>query len=609
MAETDESDGTLIAFHPEIAILLNVDKEHLDYYEDLDAVCRQFRQFARQTTGLVLWCADDPRLAGVVEGCVKTLSYGYAATADYRVEPVAAAAPPPKSASQFRLWHQGACLGEFTLNHLQGEKNISNAAAVAALLHQLGFGAPEIAAALRPFRGAARRQQHLYQGPEGLVIDDYGHHPREITATLQALRPTQGGRLLVAFQPHRYTRTQLLIREFSACFRQADRLWLADIYPASEKPIPGVTSQALAEAIRAQGQEVEYVPELERLAVAVQSAMQPGDTALFLGAGDITQAAYVLAAKFRANRATAQARLHQTLTSLLAPGTVARRDEPMAKHTTFRTGGPAEFYVEPTNEADLAKLLAYCAQNRIPCRVIGRGSNLLVRDGGIAGVVICLAGQFTRIDIQGRTIRCGAGARLREVVMAAKNQGLGGLEFLEGIPGTVGGAMRMNAGAMGRQFYEVVERVRYLDPQGNARESAVADLGAQYRDCPLFHTHIALEAVLVCVPTPKTEIEAKLAEHNRQRWASQPAAPSAGCVFKNPPGQSAGKLIDQLGLKQTQVGGAMVSPTHANFIVNQSQATARDVLDLIEKVRNIVRARAGVELQTEVEIVGEEPEP
>jgi UDP-N-acetylenolpyruvoylglucosamine reductase len=499
-------------------------------------------------------------------------------------------------------------LGEFPLDRLQGEKNVSNATAVIALLHQLGFGATEIAAAIRPFRGAARRQQRLYQGPEGIVIDDYGHHPREIVATLQALKPANGRRLLVAFQPHRYTRTQHLMREFSGCFHLADRLWLAEIYAASEKPIPGVTGLALAEAIRAQGQAVDYVPEIDRLAAAVKAALEPGDTILFLGAGDITHAARILAAGLRASRAAATSRVYAGLTRLLTPGTVLRRDEPMAKHTTFRVGGPAEFYVEPVSEGDLRKLLAFCSQQQVPCRIVGWGSNLLVRDGGIRGVVVCLAAHFGRIDIQGRQVRCGAGARLREVVMAAKNLELGGLEFLEGIPGSVGGAMRMNAGAMGRQFYQVVERVRYLDMDGTVHECPASALPVAYRNCPLFRDHIALEAVLTGIPTPKHEIEAKLTESNHQRWTSQPAAPSAGCVFKNPPGASAGKLIDELGLKKMRAGGALISPVHANFIVNDGHATARDVLDLIEKVRGIVRSRAGLELELEVEIVGEEPD-
>ena len=609
VVETDESDGTLTAFHPETSVVLNVDEEHLDYYADLEAVCREFRQFAGQTTGWVLWCADDPRLAGVVAGCPKTVSYGYAPAADYRVE---LAEPSPAVSetfvSRFRVWHQGQCLGEFPLDRLQGEKNVSNATAVIALLHQLGFGASEIAAAIRPFRGAARRQQRLYQGPEAVVIDDYGHHPREILATLQALKPAHGRRLLVAFQPHRYTRTQHLMREFSGCFGLADRLWLAEIYPASEKPIPGVTSQALAEAIRARGQAVEYVPEVDRLATVVKAALEPGDTVLFLGAGDITRAARILAAGLRANRAAATSRIYAGLTRLLTPGTVLRRDEPMSKHTTFRVGGPAEFYVEPVSESDLGKLLAYCTEHQVPCRIVGRGSNLLVRDGGIRGVVVCLAAHFAGIQIQGRQVRCGAGARLREVVMAAKNQDLGGLEFLEGIPGSVGGAMRMNAGAMGRQFYQVVERVRYLDRSGTVHECPASALPVAYRSCPLFDDHIALEAVLTGTPAPKQEIEAKLAESNHKRWTSQPAAPSAGCVFKNPPGGSAGEMIDELGLKKMRAGGALVSPVHANFIVNDGRATARDVLDLIEKVRGIVRSRAGVELETEVEIVGEEPE-
>jgi UDP-N-acetylmuramate--alanine ligase len=306
--EADESDGTLRCFHPEHTILLNVDVEHLDHFPDLAAVCREFRGFAAQVRGWRIYCKDDPELRRLLDGQERAISFGFHPGADYRVE---AAPQPVQSAgtgagrsgprSAFTVWHNGASLGEFT-TLLLGEKNLSNAAAVVALLHQLGFAPVRLAQAMAPFAGAERRQQLLYGDGRLRVYDDYGHHPNEIQATLRAFRQVGARRLVVAFQPHRYTRTQHLLKEFAACFTGADELWLTEIYPASEPPIPGVSAAVLAQAIRDRGQTVHYVPDLSRLGPAVQSAARPGDLLLFLGAGDITAVAHQVASELRAGR-------------------------------------------------------------------------------------------------------------------------------------------------------------------------------------------------------------------------------------------------------------------------------------------------------------------
>jgi len=281
------------------------------------------------------------------------------------------------------------------------------------------------------------------------------------------------------------------------------------------------------------------------------------------------------------------------------------RDEPLAKHTTLRVGGPADVYVEPASEADLAAVVKFCHERSLPFFVIGRGSNLLVRDGGVRGVVICLAqANFSRIEVAGERLRCGAGAKLKNVAVEAKRNGLTGVEFLEGIPGSVGGALRMNAGAMGGATFDVIESVRFMDHAGKIHERSRARMPVEYRCCPLLKNHIALGAVFKCQPAPREEIEKRMKAFSEKRWESQPAAPSAGCLFKNPGTIPAGKLIDELGLKGTRVGGAVVSAEHGNFIVNDGNATARDILELIAVLQQRAKAGRGIELQTEVEIIG-----
>lgn len=290
----------------------------------------------------------------------------------------------------------------------------------------------------------------------------------------------------------------------------------------------------------------------------------------------------------------------------VSPATVIRRDELLAKHTTLRVGGPADVFVEPASEQDLAAVLAVCNKRDLRFFVLGRGSNLLVRSGGFRGVVICLAHpDFSLIEVTGQRLKCGASARLKAVAVEARRNGLARLEFLEGIPGSVGGALRMNAGAMGSSMLDVVESVRFMDFDGTVHERPAQELAAAYRSCPALKTHIALAAILIGQPDSREAIEQRMKEYSRKRWKSQPAAPSAGCIFKNPASIPAGRLIDELGLKGARVGGAIVSAEHGNFIVNSGTATARDVLDLIEIIKQRARAERGIELETEVEIVGE----
>lgn len=597
VAEADESDGTLSSFQPEHAIVLNVDEEHLDFYTGLEAVCREFDAFGRNTTGKLIFCADDTRLAEVYARRPNAISYGFNALAQYRV--VASAS------RSFEVWHKGEKLGDFATRLLRG-KNVSNACAVVALLHQLGYEAEEIAPAIAGFAGAARRQEELFADARFRVFDDYGHHPAEIEATLRAFRQLGARRLLVAFQPHRYTRTQKLMTQFAGCFRDADKLWLTEIYSASETEIPGVTGERLAQAVREAGQEAEFVRNLPDLRRAVRAAMLPGDAVLFLGAGDITMAAHQLAAELREEPVTPNESLFAELTASLSTHSVVKRNEPLAKRTTLRVGGKADVYVEPASEEDLAAVLKFCRAHQIKFTVLGRGSNLLIRDGGVRGVVICLCHpNFSRFEIAGDRLHCGAGVKLKQVAVEARRAGLTGLEFLEGIPGSLGGSMRMNAGAMGSWLFDVVDRIRFMDHDGRIQERAAGEINVEYRGCPLFRTHIALGAVLKGQAAPAEAIAARMTQFSQKRWESQPAAPSAGCIFKNPPSIPAGKLIDELGLKGTRVGGAMVSDVHGNFIVNDGSATASDVLGLIEVIKQRARTARGIELETEVEILGE----
>jgi UDP-N-acetylenolpyruvoylglucosamine reductase len=300
------------------------------------------------------------------------------------------------------------------------------------------------------------------------------------------------------------------------------------------------------------------------------------------------------------------ASIAEELATHVSSATIIRRNESMTKHTTLRVGGLADFYVEPATEKDLAALLKFCSSRALKFFILGRGSNLVVRDSGFRGVVICLASaEFSNVEIDGTRIRCGAGAKQKTVAIEAKRNGLAGVEFLEGIPGSIGGALRMNAGAMGGATFQAVESVRVMDFSGVVHEMKPEQMAVEYRCCATLKSHIALGAVFQCAPQPREQIEQRMKIYSEKRWASQPAAPSAGCMFKNPPGIPAGKLIEELRLKNTKIGGARISLEHGNFLVNDGGATAKDVLELIGLLKATALAKRGIELHTEVEVIGE----
>ena len=283
-------------------------------------------------------------------------------------------------------------------------------------------------------------------------------------------------------------------------------------------------------------------------------------------------------------------------------------DEPMSRHTSFKIGGPADLLAAPSNEEELCKLLACAKEHNIPVTLIGNGSNLLVRDKGIRGLVIKLGNMLNTIEVGEDTITFGSGVSLALASKKAAELGFTGMEFAVGIPGSIGGAVYMNAGAYDGEMANVVTAVRTVDADGNVKVLSNEDMCFAYRKTALQGSGLIITAVTVTMPKGEVSaILAKMAEFSQSRISKQPLElPSAGSMFKRPPGYFAGTLIDQTGLKGYTVGGAQVSTKHAGFVVNIGGATASDVLQLIKDVQDKVREAHGVELHPEVLIIGEE---
>ncbi len=601
VAEIDESDGTIDGFSPEITVLVNLDWDHPDRYGTPADVERTFSALCARTRGAVLVgdaCPLSLRLAPAASTFGRSGGYtgNLAGEGDGRM----------------RIALGGLFRPQEVLVRASGEFNVANATAALAAAQLVGVGPSRTL--LADYPGVRRRQAVLMEEAGLTVVEDYAHHPAEIRALLSSLRRRVAppGRLVAVFQPHRHTRTAQFKAEFAASLALADSVHLLDVYSAGESAVSGGTSADIYAEIKrcAPRLHVSYLPgNPSGFVDTLLSDAKPGDLVAFVGAGDINQTAraWVAAARVELVRLQRWDRFFAAVRPLLAASTAFGREEPLATKTTLRVGGAARLFAEPSSEEDLRTLLVEARKAALPVFVLGRGSNLIVPDKGVDGLVVSLShkawsGFETLAD--GR-VRAGAGLRLKNLCGLAAAAGLSGFEFLEGIPGSVGGALRMNAGAMGGWMFDVVDEVRLMSMDGAVTTLPRSAMKVDYRLCADVAEAIALGAVLR--PASASDADAigrQIEAYRRKRHESQPREPSAGCIFKNPPGASAGRLIEESGLKGARVGGAEVSRVHANFVVNRGEATSADVLELVRRVRAAVLQAKGVELEPEVLLYG-----
>ena len=603
VAEVDESDGTIGCFAPEITVLVNLDWDHPDRYgspADLEAA---FAALCARTRGAVV----------VSDACALSLRLAPSAATFGRSGSFSGALAGERE-GRMTLSLGGRFKPMEVLVRARGDFNAANATAALAAAQLMGVEPAR--GSLADYPGVRRRQEVLMEEGGLTVMEDYAHHPAEIRALLSSLRrrvPPRG-RLIAVFQPHRHSRTAQFKAEFAASLALADRVHLLDVYPAGESPVSGGTAaDVYAEIKRGAPQlPVSYLPgEVSRGLPGLLRDARTGDLVVFVGAGDIDQSAraWIGAARMQMGRSLEWDRFAESVRPLLSKGARLTREESLAAKTTLRVGGAARLYAEPSTEDDLRAILLEAAKNAVPVLVLGRGSNLIVPDEGVEGLVISLSQKsWSGFEIlsDGR-VRAGAGLRLKNLCGLAAAAGLAGFEFLEGIPASVGGALRMNAGAMGGWIFDIVDEVRVMSADGAVRTLPRASMNVDYRHCAELRDAIALGAVL----RPMSRADAgtvgrQIDDYRRKRHESQPREPSAGCIFKNPPGASAGRLIEESGLKGARVGGAEVSRVHANFFVNRGDATSADVLELVRQVRAAVRQAKGVDLEPEVLLYGKD---
>ncbi|MFT3867438.1 MAG: UDP-N-acetylmuramate dehydrogenase [Nibricoccus sp.] len=606
VAEIDESDGTIERFSPEITVAVNLDWDHPDHYrqlEDLEATFVALFGRTRQAVLVSDACALSARATAQLKS-TPVITFGR--SGGYRASILS------ETDGSTKLALNGLFPLKQAAVQAMGDFNASNATAALAALHLMGAEFSENLLAQYP--GVRRRQSVLHATQDLTVIEDYAHHPAEIRALLTSLRRRAKGRLLVVFQPHRFSRTAQFKVEFAAALAQADRLYLLDVYSAGEAHVEGGTTADLYAELRrnASALPVAYYPGHGAFMLdGLKSDIKSGDLVAFVGAGDIDQQAreWLELVEQQVRAVKRWDALADVLRARVSAATKIKREEMLAEKTTMRVGGPARIYAEPATPDDLSGLLREAKTRGIEIFILGRGSNLIVPDEGVEGLVISLgnpAWQTFEPMGNGR-VWVGAGLRLKNLCGLATKAGLTGFEFLEGIPGNVGGALRMNAGAMGGWMFDVVEEVQLMTRDGDARILKKADLHVGYRHCDELQEAIALGALIRSASASESDAIARQIDVYRdKRVKSQPREPSAGCVFKNPEGDSAGRLIDAAGLKGERVGGAEVSTVHANFIVNRGNATSSDIIELMRRVRARVEATKGVRLEPEVLLYGKE---
>lgn len=600
VAEADESDGTLACYHPQIAVVTNIDFDHMEHFKGVEDFEACFRTFIDQTRKSLIYCADDSRAAKLCGYPGHGLSYGFAPGARLHAQQV----QEHPTYTTFQAQYDNRDLGRFTVP-APGRHNALNALASIAVGLELGLSPDQLRSALAKVTLPRRRFERIIDRDDLVVISDYAHHPAEITALIRATHRLGRTRTLGIFQPHRYTRTQALGPSYPPAFQGIDEIVLCPVYAASEPPLPGGSIWDLYAHCRKHAQLRTLVASsLQAAWDYSRTQLRIGDLLLIIGAGDVERISGWALNDLKHNRVDElHSLIGKAMRQIDLTATVIKGNEPLAGRTTLGVGGRAELWMEIGTERDLEEIARWCRQEGILLRILGGGSNVIVSDLGVTGAVARLTGEsFRRIELRDGIVVAGAGTPLARLANRAQEYSLTGMEFLEGIPGTVGGAIFGNAGAWGGAIADILAWVRILDHEGRKSTLSRQDMDFSYRSCPTLRNRIIIEAGFRLQPGNSDLIRQKQLDLSTHRaWTR--GLHTAGSIFKNPPGNFAGRIIEQAGLKGFTVGGAAICQQHGNVIVAQTGASASDVLAVIEITREKVMRETGIRLETEVQIM------
>lgn len=600
VAEADESDGTLAYEHPAILLITNIEPDHLDHFRDAEEIERCFAAAVENTREGVVVCADAPRAMRVAARFQRgpILTYGF--SQDAMVRAVNLERLP--DGTRFTLMMNGQRRAEVTLL-VPGDHNVLNALGALAAGLQLGLDAGTLIEALP--KACAELPKRRFQwttshhAPVRVVVD-YAHHPTEILAMLSIARLQHPKRIRLVFQPHRYSRTKRLLPDFVKALTGVDEVILLPVYAASESPDKGCESYALYAAMRtaAPQQAILLAQTPDEVLAYLRRTAAEGDLILVVGAGDVERIGHQLGETPLPDPSRSQ--VCEVLAKALPAGLQLVADEPLARHTCYRVGGTVDAYVTPTDIPTLSALCRVCKAHRIPLRFSGSGANSWFSDLGMPGVLCALRGTaFEGYARDGETIRVGAGLSGAWLLKKLEQEGLSGLEFMQNIPGTVGGWARMNAGAHGHAFWECVAGIRVVWPDGQINHLAAQAVKAGYREVEGLEGAAIVEVTLRLHADEPEAIRARRQDFGARRVELE-GLRTCGSLFKNPQGASAGATLDALGAKQWRVGGAYVFEKHANIVIAGAEATASDILALMLQMRDVCSASRKITLLPEV---------
>jgi len=631
--EADEYDRAFLGLNPWIAVLTNVEHDHPDCYPTLEDLYQAVAQFLDrlQPDGSVVVCADSPGAIRVVEEFrarrpeTSVHSYAVDMEADWQATQIQT---NPEGGSDFLAVRRGEVLGRVRIR-LPGIHNICNSLAALCTADLCGVPFSHSSRFLSQYHGAERRFEVKGEACGITVVDDYAHHPSEIRATLAAARQRfPKSRVWAVWQPHTYSRTRVLEREFVQAFGEADRVVVLPVYRARE---PLDEAFPIEEVVRAMtNTEAVYIPGLMEAVPYLTRELRCGDVLIMLSAGDANRVGEEVLRRMRIIEAENSPAIRAPILPLEKLhrqfGIRLQEEVPLGRLTTAKVGGLADALVEVQSAEELAQTAEWLWQEEIPFFILGGGSNTLISDAGCRDLVVYnRAKQFEfRPGKNGlkdtAVVWAESGASIGAVARQAAQQGWTGLEWAATIPGTVGGAVVGNAGAFGGDTagsLRMVEILQRLESQKTAKIEAnrrmvePGELDFSYRSSLLRKRPgqaVVLSVEFSLQRCDPSEAVARVGELLARRRATQPAGSSLGSMFKNPPGDYAGRLIEAAGLKGFRIGNVEISQQHANFFLNLGDARAEDIRALMDLARRTVREKFKVELEPEIVLTGDWPD-
>jgi UDP-N-acetylmuramate--alanine ligase len=630
--EADEYDRAFLGLSPWIAVLTNVEHDHPDCYPTLADLHLAFAQFLDRVRpdGALVVCADSPEAIRAADEFrrrrpeVTVRTYAVDMEADWQATEIQ---PNSEGGSDFQAVRDGELLGRMRIR-LPGMHNVCNTLAALCAADLCGVPFARAAKFLAQYHGAERRFEVKGEACGVTVVDDYAHHPSEIRATLAAARQRYPqARIWAVWQPHTYSRTRTLQREFGQAFGEADRVVVLPVYRAreAEELFP------IEEVVRAMtNTEAVYIPGLMEAVPYLTRELRCGDVLVMLSAGDANRVGEEVLRRMRMIDAGDVAAIRAPILPLEKLhrqfGTRLQEEVPLGRLTTAKVGGLADALVETRAAEELAATAEWLWREEIPFFILGAGSNTLISDAGCRDLV--LYNRAKKFEIRPGTNGSGetavvwaeSGASIGALARQTAQAGWTGLEWAATIPGTVGGAVVGNAGAFGGDTagsLRVVEILQRSESQKTAGISAIrrvvqpGELDFSYRSSLLRKRSgqaVVLSAEFTVRRCDPAEAVARIGEMLTKRRETQPAGSSLGSMFKNPPGDFAGRLIEAAGLKGYRMGNVEISQQHANFFLNLGASRAEDIRALMDLARETVRQKFGIELEPEIVLAGDWPE-